>query len=82
MSRIIDAFSQIKGPKVWPVHPRTKKKLHYFGLDINKIPDLHIIEPVGYLDMLKLENLELKIVTFRRGSKRSIFHGSSLCYFA
>ncbi|WP_340084380.1 UDP-N-acetylglucosamine 2-epimerase (non-hydrolyzing) [Siminovitchia sp. FSL H7-0308] len=73
MTRIIDAFSQIKGPKVWPVHPRTKKKLHSFGLDINKIPDLHIIEPVGYLDMLKLENHALKILTDSGGVQKEAY---------
>ncbi len=43
-------------PLVWPVHPRTRKMLQSFGLweGVFKHPQLILLEPVGYLDMLKL----------------------------
>jgi len=37
---------------IFPVHPRTEKRLREFGL---KLSDVRLIEPVGYLDFLKLE---------------------------
>jgi UDP-N-acetylglucosamine 2-epimerase (non-hydrolysing) len=38
-------------PLVFPVHPRTKSRLVEFG----EIPSsIHCVEPVGYLDMIKL----------------------------
>ncbi|MHA1410282.1 MAG: non-hydrolyzing UDP-N-acetylglucosamine 2-epimerase [Candidatus Odinarchaeia archaeon] len=37
---------------VYPIHPRTKKKLKEFGLVFPK--EILLIEPLGYLDFLKL----------------------------
>ena len=38
---------------IYPVHPRTKKRIKEFGL---KIPEgVRLIEPAGYLDFLQLE---------------------------
>jgi UDP-N-acetylglucosamine 2-epimerase (non-hydrolysing) len=41
---------------VWPVHPRTKKQLHAFGLydEIANHPKIILLEPLGYIDMLRL----------------------------
>lgn len=43
-------------PVVFPIHPRTRKKLSVFDLDasIKQISRLKLIEPQGYLDFLKL----------------------------
>jgi UDP-N-acetylglucosamine 2-epimerase (non-hydrolysing) len=49
-------------PVVFPCHPRTSKRLEQFKLgDRNSGGDLRIIEPLGYLDFLKLQ-AEAKIV--------------------
>lgn len=40
-------------PVVFPVHPRTQKKMQEFGLSAPR--DVRIISPVGYLDFLLLE---------------------------
>jgi UDP-N-acetylglucosamine 2-epimerase (non-hydrolysing) len=41
---------------VFPVHPRTRKMLSEFGLmeRASKIPGLQLIDPLGYLDFLRL----------------------------
>jgi len=39
-------------PIIFPVHPRTKKRINEFGLDMNGI---RLIDPVGYLEFLQLE---------------------------
>lgn len=39
-------------PIVFPVHPRTRKHLEGRGAD--RMPNLHLTEPLGYLDFLKL----------------------------
>ena len=40
-------------PLVYPIHPRTKRKLEEFRLEIP--PGLRLIEPIGFLDFLLLE---------------------------
>lgn len=45
-------------PLVWPVHPRTKNRAQEFGLwdQLKDLEDLHLLEPVGYLDNVNLMN--------------------------
>jgi UDP-N-acetylglucosamine 2-epimerase (non-hydrolysing) len=54
---LIDAFVDIsvKLPVIFPVHPRTKAKIAAFGLSekINA-SGIRLIEPLGYLDFLRL----------------------------
>jgi UDP-N-acetylglucosamine 2-epimerase (non-hydrolysing) len=41
-------------PVVFPVHPRTRKALADFGL-LAHARDLHLLEPLGYLDFLAMQ---------------------------
>jgi UDP-N-acetylglucosamine 2-epimerase (non-hydrolysing) len=48
---------------IWPVHPRTRNRLLEFGL-YNKVADnqnIILLEPLGYLDMLRL-NMEARVI--------------------
>lgn len=53
---ILKGLEQIKSkfglPVVFPMHPRTRKMVNEFGLELNGI---RAIEPVGYLEFLQLE---------------------------
>jgi UDP-N-acetylglucosamine 2-epimerase (non-hydrolysing) len=57
---IIEALEEIsrRVPVVFPAHPRTRKMISELGLTdrIEKIKDLLVIDPVGYLDFLQLLN--------------------------
>jgi UDP-GlcNAc3NAcA epimerase len=70
LENILNAFEQIPGKKVWPIHPRTKKMIADYGFNLNNIKDLQIIEPVGYLDMLTLEVNAKKIITDSGGVQK------------
>jgi UDP-N-acetylglucosamine 2-epimerase (non-hydrolysing) len=50
---ILDALQQItkKMPVVFPIHPRTRKRVEEFGLSLNA---LQTVEPLGYLEFLNL----------------------------
>ena len=64
---ILDAFSEIskKIPLVFPMHPRTRKQLSVFGLEekVDAITNLKLIDPIGYLDFLKLEKYAQFVLT-------------------
>lgn len=53
---IDNAIREFETPVVYPIHPRTEKRLEQFDLDeeINAIEGLQLIDPVGYLDFLQL----------------------------
>lgn len=73
MKNILDAFSQIEEIKVWPIHPRTKHKLADYGINIDSVPGLKVIDPVGYLDMLTLVSNAKKIVTDSGGVQKEAY---------
>ncbi|HEY0322787.1 MAG TPA: UDP-N-acetylglucosamine 2-epimerase (non-hydrolyzing) [Pyrinomonadaceae bacterium] len=56
--RILDALEEIalRLPIIFPVHPRTRTALHEFGFDerVESNPALRLVEPLGYLDFLRL----------------------------
>ena len=57
-SRILDALRVIQEdiPIIFPLHPRTRRKLREMGLEIDpaRTARLRTIEPVGYVDFLQL----------------------------
>ncbi|MCP4250252.1 MAG: UDP-N-acetylglucosamine 2-epimerase (non-hydrolyzing) [bacterium] len=58
LGRILDAFERIGRDRtiVFPMHPRTRKNLATMGLEerATAMKGLRIVEPLGYLDFLKL----------------------------
>ena len=73
MKNILEAFSKIEDLKVWPIHPRTKNKLESYGISLESVPNLKVIEPVGYLDMITLEANAKKIITDSGGVQKEAY---------
>jgi UDP-N-acetylglucosamine 2-epimerase (non-hydrolysing) len=50
-------------PLLWTIHPRTRKMLDSFGLldEIMANKNLYVLEPLGYLEMLKL-NMHARVI--------------------
>jgi UDP-N-acetylglucosamine 2-epimerase len=71
LNNILTAFNQITDTLIWPVHPRTRKKL----VEMDWKPEKHIIliEPVGYLDMANLEENARLIITDSGGIQKEAF---------
>lgn len=69
---IVEALNQLTDLTVFPIHPRTKHKLTEYGLEL-KNPNLKLIPPVGYLDMLQLEAHAKKILTDSGGVQKEAF---------
>lgn len=51
---LLDAIGRLQRelPIVFPVHPRTRKALE--GRDLAAMPDLMVVDPLGYLDFMRL----------------------------
>lgn len=67
LSGIIDALDAIGRslPIVFPVHPRTRDRINQFGMTerIEKTASLLDLEPLGYLDFLKLYSNSRLVLT-------------------
>src|SRR6185503_12309426 len=63
-------------PVVLPVHPRTRQAIAKFGLAGMVSPNVLVIDPVGYLDMVMLESSAALIATDSGGvQKEAYFNG-------
>jgi UDP-N-acetylglucosamine 2-epimerase (non-hydrolysing) len=65
-SIIVDfLINEVSGrlPVIWPIHPRTARNLKDFGLfkKVLSNPRIIILEPIGYLEMLRL-NMGAKVM--------------------
>lgn len=59
---------------VWPLHPRTRDILQRIGLlDSLLKADVHLIAPVGYLDMVQLEKYAALVVTDSGGVQKEAY---------
>jgi UDP-GlcNAc3NAcA epimerase len=57
-------------PLVWPVHPRTKKRLAQLGIAVGAA---RLVDPVSYLDMLLLEGRARAILTDSGGVQKEAY---------
>ncbi|MEL7669215.1 UDP-N-acetylglucosamine 2-epimerase (non-hydrolyzing) [Methanobacterium sp.] len=66
---------------IFPVHPRTKKYLKKYNFydRLNKNPNIKLINPVGYLDMLILTKNAKKIITDSGGLQKEAYFAQVPC---
>ncbi len=62
---------------VLPLHPRTQKYLNDYQIELGA--NIRVIEPVGYLDMVRLEAGAKKIVTDSGGVQKEAFFLAKPC---
>lgn len=83
MESILGLVERLGEKVICPMHPRTKKCLQQYGLweKAQAVRNLEIMEPVGYVEMVKLMQRAKLILTDSGGvSKESSFAGAK-CLF-
>jgi UDP-GlcNAc3NAcA epimerase len=78
LGEIVKALNELPLPAVLPLHPRTRGKLEVHGFALTN-PNVKVIEPVGYLDMLQLEVNAKKILTDSGGVQKEAFFARVPC---
>jgi UDP-GlcNAc3NAcA epimerase len=71
LRRIVRALNETGWTFVFPVHPRTRKVLGTHRIELG--PQLHPIEPVGYLEMLALVAGASRVVTDSGGLQKEAY---------
>ncbi len=71
LASILAALSQLEERVVFPVHPRARSSLIDMGY--TPAPNLTLVDPVGYLDMLLLEMNARRIVTDSGGVQKEAY---------
>ncbi len=75
LENIIEAFIKINEPIIFPAHPRTVKFLKGYGLDkiIAQHPHIKLIEPIGFFEMIILEQNARLILTDSGGVQKEAY---------
>lgn len=75
LAAIVDALMNTARtlPVVWPLHPRTRAVLKDAGRLDALTQCIHLIDPVGYLDMVQLEKYAALIATDSGGVQKEAF---------
>ncbi|MEZ5740030.1 MAG: UDP-N-acetylglucosamine 2-epimerase (non-hydrolyzing) [Burkholderiaceae bacterium] len=74
---LVDALGRLAADYlvVMPIHPRTRAVANRHGIDLT-LPGLILTDPVGYLDMVRLEQSSALVLTDSGGvQKEAFFHG-------
>jgi len=89
LRNILAAFAEIEEPVIFPIHPRTRQRIVEFGLfnpqsatctePSPSIRNPKFIDPVGYLDMLMLEQNARMILTDSGGVQKEAYFFAVPC---
>ena len=71
LSEILSAFNAIQEPVIFPVHPRARKMIQQAGVKIH--PNVRLVQPVGYMDMVALAASARLILTDSGGLQKEAY---------
>ena len=79
LQEVLAALAALEMSVVFPVHPRTRVRLADMGNPQSAICNLQSIDPVGYLDMLALEQSAALILTDSGGVQKEAYFFAVPC---
>ena len=71
LSSILEAFARLHEPVIFPVHPRTRKAIQNVSLQLPA--RVHLVEPVGYLEMVALTQGARLVLTDSGGLQKEAY---------
>jgi UDP-GlcNAc3NAcA epimerase len=82
LKAIIESLSRLDQLVIFPLHPRTQKRLEEYGLFplLEESKVIKLIEPVSYLEMIFLEKYSKKIITDSGGVQKEAYFAKVPCY--
>jgi UDP-GlcNAc3NAcA epimerase len=69
---LAELLAALPGPVIFPVHPRTRARLEAAGLT-DRLGDVRLVQPLGYLDFLKLARHAQAILTDSGGVQKEAY---------
>ncbi|MFW9817667.1 MAG: non-hydrolyzing UDP-N-acetylglucosamine 2-epimerase [Candidatus Thorarchaeota archaeon] len=76
LSNIVDGLTSLDEIVIIPLHPRTRKVLQKSGLINNfthDVANIRLLEPVGYMDMVRLQQSARMILTDSGGMQKEAY---------
>ncbi len=72
LAGILEGLNAMDRPVILPLHPRTKKKIEEFGID--PASNVQCVEPLSYLDMVKLQGHAACVLTDSGGVQKEAYY--------
>jgi UDP-GlcNAc3NAcA epimerase len=81
LERLVELLEALPDPAVFPLHPRTRKRLTEGGLleRLEAAPDVRVAPPLGYLDFLALARHARAILTDSGGVQKEAYLAGTPC---
>lgn len=79
LERILETLDEHPLPIVFPAHPRVQNRMEVLGLDAELSEEFHVIEPVGYLDFVRLLDGAERVATDSGGAQKEAFMLETPC---
>lgn len=79
LKTIFDGFAAIDRPIVLPAHPRTTAALREHGLEAEAEAAVELVDPVGYLDFIRLLDGAWRVATDSGGVQKEAFFLDTPC---
>jgi UDP-GlcNAc3NAcA epimerase len=79
LAEVLAALDALEMPVVFPMHPRTRQRLNSVGNTHHASRNTHHVPPVGYLDMLALEQSAALILTDSGGVQKEAYFFAVPC---
>ena len=79
LRKVLAALDALEMPVILPLHPRTRNRLAEISYQPSAISHLQYVAPVGYLDMLALEQSAALILTDSGGVQKEAFFFAVPC---
>jgi UDP-N-acetylglucosamine 2-epimerase (non-hydrolysing) len=79
LAAVVEGLSSSPLPVVLPAHPRTKEALEEHGLWERATDELHIVDPVGYVDFVRLLDGAERVATDSGGVQKEAFYLDTRC---
>ncbi|SMO54031.1 non-hydrolyzing UDP-N-acetylglucosamine 2-epimerase [Halorubrum cibi] len=79
LAAIVDGLAAVDEPVVLPVHPRTDDALRRHGLYDRAADAIRLVDPVGYVDFLRLLSNASKVATDSGGVQKEAFYLDTPC---
>lgn len=79
LAGILDGLSGSPHPVVFPVHPRTESRLRSFDLWDRATSELEIVDPLGYLDFVRLLEAADRVATDSGGVQKEALFVETPC---
>lgn len=78
LAELLSAIRELGAAVVYPVHPRVRGIIEKL-VSATAVPNLHLVEPAGYLDSVRLINGTQLVITDSGGLQREAFFARKKC---